>query len=264
VANQPGTSLDLMSKDPTDKAKYKATNQGTKKGRCLGLVGGLGVGATVLYYQGLARAHEDQGRTFDMVIAHADVPRVFAYVQAGDRDGLAEYLVDFIHRLKAAGAEFAAIPAITPHYAVRELIASSPLPLFNIFDPLLDELRSRAIGRIAVFGTRYVMESSLYGMAGDVEIIRPTSAEMDFIHNTYLELLQKGAGTEEQHNTLTAIAHTLERRDRVEAIVLGGTDLALLFNEANTEFPYIDCAALHLQRILKGLLGETPLNSREA
>jgi aspartate racemase len=224
------------------------------KGRCLGLVGGLGVGATIHYYQKLARAHEEQSRTLDIVITHAETSRVFDYVQAGDRDGLAEYLLAFLRRLKAAGAEFAAIPAITPHYCGRELIAASPLPLFNIFDALVEELAVRGVRRIAVFGTRYVMESSLYGLAGDVEISRPTSDEMDTIHNTYLELLQKGVGTEEQHRNLTAIAHTLQQRDGVDAIVLAGTDLSLLFNEANTSFPHLDCAALHLQRITRGLL----------
>jgi len=224
------------------------------KGRCLGLVGGLGVGATIHYYQKLARAHEEQGRTLDIVITHAATSPVFEYVRAGDRDGLASYLLSFLLRLKAAGAEFVAIPAITPHYCIRELIAASPLPVLNIFDPLAEELAARAVRRVAVFGTRYVMESSLFGFAGDVEIIRPTSDEMDTIHNTYLELLQKGVGTEEQHGKLTSIAHTLRRRDGADAIVLAGTDLSLLFNEANTTFPHLDCAALHLQRIIRELL----------
>ena len=154
------------------------------KGRCLGLLGGLGVGATIHYYQKLARGHEEQSRTLDIVITHSETSRVFAYVQAGDRDGLAEYLLGFLCRLKAAGAEFAAIPAITPHYCVRELIAASPLPLFNIFDPLVEELALRGIRRVAVFGTRYVMESSLFGLAGDIDIIRPTGDEMEYIHST--------------------------------------------------------------------------------
>jgi aspartate racemase len=235
-----------------------------KKGRCLGLLGGLGVGATIYYYQNLVRGHDEQSRTLDIVITHSETSRVFEYVQAGDRDGLAEYLLGFIRRLKVAGAEFAAIPAITPHYCMRELIAVSPLPLFNIFDPLVEELALRGIRRVAVFGTRYVMESSLYGLAGDVEIIRPTSDEMESIHATYLELLEKGVGTEEQHRKLTAFAHTLQKRDGADAILLAGTDLAVLFNEGNTEFPYVDCAALHLRRILKGMLGEASLDSSQA
>jgi aspartate racemase len=232
------------------------------KGRCLGLLGGLGVGATIHYYQKLARAHDERGRTLDIVITHSETSRVFAYVEAGDRDGLAEYLLGFLRRLKAAGAEFAAIPAITPHYCVGELIAASPLPLFNIFDPLVEELALRDIRRVAVFGTRYVMESSLFGLAGDIDIVRPTGDEMEYIHSTYLELLQKGAGTEEQHRNLTAIANTLRRRDGADAILLAGTDLAVLFNETNTEFPHVDWAALHLKQILNGMLGETSDDGR--
>jgi hypothetical protein len=38
----------------------------------------------------------------------------------------------------------------------------------------------------------------------------------------------------------------------------------VLFNEANTEFPYVDCAALHVRRILQGMLGEPSLDSSRA
>jgi aspartate racemase len=74
------------------------------KTRCLGLLGGLGGGATVHYYQSLAQAHQKHDRSMDIVIAHAEVSRVFECVQAGDREGLANYLLEFIRRLHAAGA----------------------------------------------------------------------------------------------------------------------------------------------------------------
>jgi aspartate racemase len=228
------------------------------KSRCLGLVGGLGVGATIHYYKELARAHEAQGRTLDIVIAHAETSRVFEYVQAGELDGLAEYLTGFIRRLKGAGAEVAAIPAITPHFCARELVATSPLPIFNIFEPLVQELTARSLRRVAVFGTRYVVEADFFGFVKGVEIIRPRADEVDYIHDTYVELLQQGKGSEERHRNLTALADTLRRRDGVEAIVFAGTDLALLFNDANTDFPHVDCAALHLDAILKGLWNEAP------
>ena len=225
-----------------------------KNGRCLGLVGGLGVGATIHYYRMLAKAHEERGRIPDIVIAHADTPRVFEYVQAGDREGLAEYLNTFLRRLKAAGAEVGAIPAVTPHYCVRELMATSPLPLFNIFEPLTKELAARGTQRVALFGTRFVMESGLFGLVDGVEFVHARPDEVDSIHNTYVELGREGKGTEEQHRKLTAIAHALRARDGVETIVLAGTDLSVLFNEGNTDFPCIDCAALHLEAIVTGLL----------
>jgi aspartate racemase len=100
-----------------------------KKSRCLALVGGLGVGATVYYYESLARGCEKLGFALDIVITHAQTPRVFAYVEAKDRDGLAEYLNGYIQRMKAAGAEMAAIPAITPLFCAQELVATTALPI---------------------------------------------------------------------------------------------------------------------------------------
>jgi len=217
-------------------------------------VGGLGVGATIHYYDGLARAHEAHGRTLNIVITHAEIERVRQYVEAGDRKGLAEYLTGFIRRMAAAGAEAAAVPAVTPHLCVRELITASPLPIFNIFDPLIKEMNARSARRVGVFGTRFVMESGLYGFAGDIEIVQAKPDEVDYIHNTYLELARQGKGTEEQYANLTALAHTLLKRDGADLIILAGTDLVLLFNETNTTFPFIDCAALHIAAIMKGLL----------
>ena len=169
-----------------------------KASRCLGLVGGLGVGATIHYYERLAKAHEAQDRTLDIVITHAETSRVFEYVQADQRDGLAEYLAGYIHRMKAAGAVIAAIPAVTPYFCVRELTAISPLPIVSIFDPLIRELAARAIRRVAIFGTRFVMESALFGQLRHLEIVNAKATEIDYIHNSYVELARTGVGSDDR------------------------------------------------------------------
>ncbi len=50
------------------------------------------------------------------------------------------------------------------------------------------------------------------------------------------------------------MSHLLIERERVEAVILAGTDLALLFNEQNTDFPHIDCARLQLDAIVRRAL----------
>jgi aspartate racemase len=226
-----------------------------KKTCCLGLLGGLGVGAAIHYYKELALAVERQGRALDLVMAHAQTSRVFEYVDAGDREGLGAYLNGFIVRLQAAGAEFAVIPAATPHYCIRELVVISPLPVLSIFEPLNREIAARAIRRVSVFGTRQVMRSSLYGQAEGVEVVPHPGEEVEAIHTIYQTLLETASGAEQQHRELTALAHAVLDRDRVDAIVLAGTDLTLVFNETNTDFPYLDCAGLHLRAIEARLLG---------
>jgi len=220
--------------------------------------GGLGVGATIHYDRQLAAAHEARGRTLDIVIAHAETSRVFAYVQARDPHGLAEYLNGFLRRLQAAGAEVAILPAITPLYCTRELLATSPLPLVSLVGAVAAEIASRSARRLAIFGTRYSIEAGFFGLLQNVEIIPPTPDEVDFIHNAYAELLRDGHGSAEQHKNLTALAHTLIERDHLDAILLAGTDLALLFNAANADFPHVDCAALHLDAIVNELLADPP------
>jgi aspartate racemase len=226
-----------------------------KKGRCIGLIGGLGVGAAVHYYTQLADAYQKRGVSLDLVMAHAEIHTGMRYIDASDRAGLAGYLIGFIQRLAAAGAELAVVPAVTPHYCLHELIAISPLPVIDIASPLTMALASRSIRKVALFGTRYVMESDFYSLIPGVEFVHPQPAELAAIHSTYVDLAETHCATPEAHARLTSIAETLISRDHADAIIFAGTDLALLFNETNTTFPAIDCAALHIGTIVEASLG---------
>ena len=220
-------------------------------GLTVGLIGGLGVGAAVHYYQALAKAHERRHLPLHLLMAHADVDTVVRHVQANRLEDLANYFASLIGQLKAGGASFAAIPAVTPHICINQLRPLSPLPLIDI----LEVVREAKIGRrIALFGSRFAIESNLFGVLSGENTIRPQASEVEQIHEAYMRTALRGEGVEEDRQSLTAMAHRLMERDGVEAIVFAGTDLALLFNESNTNFPFIDCAQLHIDVILKRLL----------
>ncbi len=221
--------------------------------RHFGLVGGLGVGATVIYYEAIAAACATKGVVPRISIAHANAPTALAHVQAGRIDGLATYLAGFVHEMAAAGATFAAIPAITPHICLAALKAQITMPLIDILDVTRDHIRARGIQRIALFGTRYTIESRLFGALDGIEIVDPQPAEIDEIHRIYLDLAQKGACAPEDVERLRDIARTLIRRDRVESILLAGTDLNLIFDESNAGFPAIDCAKAHIDAIVAAM-----------
>lgn len=219
--------------------------------RCLGLLGGVGVGAAVHYYEALAGAHAAQGIPLPLVMVNADMPTGLGYVQAGDLQGLARYLAGLIGRMRNAGAELAAIPAVTPHICFNELVPISPLPLIDIVAPLADHLRARGIRRAALFGTRFTIESAMFGRLADIELITPRADEISAIHDSYMRTANSGRGAPEDHRALTAMARTLIERDGAEAIVFAGTDLSLLFDTTNTSFPAIDCTQLHIETILR-------------
>jgi aspartate racemase len=223
------------------------------EGICLGLIGGLGVGATVYYYRELVKAHAARGFVPNLLIVHADVNRVLHYAATGDVAQMAEYLLVLIRRLEAAGAKVAAIPAITPHMCEPELSPRSPIPLLSLVDEIVGEVRRRELRRVALFGTRFTIETGLFGRLKAADVVSPTTSEIEFIHQAYLQIVNSGSGTEEQYQGLRQVAHTLIERENVDAIILAGTELSLIFNEANLDFPHIDGSRLHLDAIMRQL-----------
>lgn len=225
----------------------------SKEARCLGLIGGLGPGATVHYYRGLIAAHDAQGRVPRMLIAHADVNHARPLAEANKLDELARYLAGFIESTAAGGAEMAAIVAVTPHICTAQLLALLRIPLIDMVSVVAEEIRARGLKRIALLGTRSTVESRMFGRLG-VDVVMPKGDEIDFIHNTYLDVVYDRS-TPEKIDRLRELAHTLVRRDGAESVLLAGTDLSMVLNEENAGFPTIDCAGVHIAAITKQLLG---------
>jgi aspartate racemase len=131
------------------------------------------------------------------------------------------------------------------------------LPLINIVDAVGAELRARQLKRVAMFGTLSTMEGSFWGQlesaAPEVEIIQPRPNEMALIGNAYQRILDTQEADPKDAADLRSIAVELQRRDTVEAILLAGTDLAVMFNESTAGFPAIDVARLHIDAIVERL-----------
>ncbi len=63
-----------------------------------------------------------------------------------------------------------------------------------------------------------------------------------------------GAVTDAQRAVFVAASQRLLKDNGVEAIMLGGTDLALVFNQQTAGFPLVDCAAIHVEAIVRSAI----------
>ena len=224
-----------------------------KEGRCLGLIGGLGPLATIHYYRELVAAHEKQGRVLRLLIAHADIARVYALVNAKDFDGLARYLAGLVTSVAAGGAEFTAIVAATPHVCAPQLVKLSPLPLIDMLAEVANAIRARRLKRVALLGTRTTVETRMFGGLGEIEVVMPQAAEIDRIHAIYMDVVA-GRGTAAHADELRQLARTFIKRDGAQAVLLAGTDLTTIINESDAGFPALDCARVHIDAIVRRLL----------
>jgi aspartate racemase len=219
----------------------------------IGIVGGLGVGATVHYYEKITAACKAQCVAPDLAIVHADVDYGQGLVRAGKLDQLAEYLAVFIERLRKTGATSAVLPAVTPHICLPQLAPRASLPLLSIVVPTIAELRSRGLRRVALFGTTFTMEGGLWGLLKGVEIVKPAPDEIAFIGKVYQRLIDTQQGDASDLAGLRRIATDLQRRAGVETILIAGTDFAVLLDEETAGFPALDMARLHIEAIVERL-----------
>jgi aspartate racemase len=222
--------------------------------RCLGLIGGLGVGATVHYYRSIVEACLKRGSTPQLLVIHANLERVLAQARDNKIAELAADLAEYTNRLSSAGASIGAICAVTPHIAMPAVAKRIDLPFVDLLEETVREIHKRGIERVALFGTRFVIESSLFGHLHGLQVVLPVPGEVEAIHNTYAEIARTGCATIESETRLRRLAHTLCERDHVDAIVLAGTELALAFNDTNTDFPAVNCANIDVDAIVHRLL----------
>ncbi len=123
--------------------------------------------------------------------------------------------------------------------------------MVNLIEEIKRELEARQLRRVALFGTRFAIESQLFGHLRHLEVVMPRPDEIEYIHATYLQMVDAGAGLAAQREGLTRLAHKLIERDGVEAVILAGTELALVFDESNTDFRTSTAARLHLNAIVR-------------
>ena len=126
----------------------------------IGLIGGIGPAATEFYYRGLTDRHAKSGTRLELTIANAEVRDLSQNLANKNARKQAEIFAALISRLKAAGAQIAAVTSMGGHFCIGELLPISPLPILNGI-PEVDT----AVGRgkfktIGIIGTRMVMETT--------------------------------------------------------------------------------------------------------
>ena len=95
----------------------------------IGLIGGIGAAATVVYYQRLCAAMAARQARLELTIVQADIHELIRNNLADRREEQARVYAPLIDRLKAAGADCAAITSLGGHFCFDETVALSSLPL---------------------------------------------------------------------------------------------------------------------------------------
>jgi aspartate racemase len=217
----------------------------------VGLIGGIGPAAQDYYTRRLIELFADAGAPLDMTTVYADALTVLDNLAADRRVEQAEVFGRLADRLALAGAAFVAVTSIAGHFCRLEFQARSPLPVVDMIDAVAAHVDALGLRRIGILGTKTVMQSHFYDGIPKAVIVAPSPPDLDNVHAAYVAMATAGSASTAQRDIFTAVARKLINESGAEAILLGGTDLALVFGEAASPFPVIDCAAIHARKIAR-------------
>jgi len=226
--------------------------------RTVGLVGGLGPESTIDYYRRILGAWEveEPSSSPSIVIDSLDA-QVALRLVGSDRPAFIEYLRKSLRRLAGAGVDFIAMTANTAHIVFDELAADSQVPLVSIVETCAEEARRQSFRRLALLGTRFTMSGGFYPQVFErygLDVVVPAPADQQWIHARYVGELLKGDFREDTRRQFTAFVERLRDEERIDAVVLGGTELPLLLSAPMiADVPVLDTTALHVAAIVARL-----------
>ena len=189
------------------------------------------------------------GKRLECTIVHAQIEDLVRTNTADLREEQASYFAPLIDRLRAAGADCAAITSIGGHFCYEETMQVSSLPLISAIAPLDAFFVREGIGTVGLLGTRVVMRSKLYGRLDQTRALA-LEDEIDTIGQSYTDMALAGVCTEQQRVLFLDAGRRLVECG-ADAVVLAGTDLNLAFEGQPTSYRVVDALDVHVDVLAK-------------
>lgn len=229
--------------------------------KTIGIVGGLGPESTVDYYRSiisLYRRKVADGSYPSIIIVSLDVDKALRLVGSNDLLQLTAYFAGAIRQLAEAGADFALLSANTPHVVFNDVRRISPIPLISIVEATCEEVIRRGLKTVSLLGTRFTMSGRFYPEICEqhgITLVPPSQEEQDYIHDKYVNELVNGVFLPGTRDRLQQIIAIQKKRDRIQGVILAGTELPLLLRAESIEgLPILDTTQIHVNAAVSEML----------
>ena len=229
--------------------------------RKLGIIGGTSWASTALYYEHINRgiARRLGGlHSARLSIESLDLGPVAEMELSGDWDGVAAVMTDAAKRLVKSGSDGLLIASNTGHKLYNAVASAVPVPVLHIGEATADKLEADGRTRVALLGTRFTMtEPHVRSRLESRGIaLAPVNdrwiAEVDRI--IFEELGAGNVVRDSQRKLKTLIAEVA--RNKVQAVVLGCTELVLAVDVRTNIVPVYDTTAIHARAVVDWMLAE--------
>ena len=228
--------------------------------RKLGIIGGASWSSTAMYYEQINRAvaqHLGGLHSARLVIESLDFEDDYAaFHRSGDWEGADRVIAAAAERVAKSGAQGLLLASNTMHKNAEAAKKASGLPLLDIREATVERLKADGRTRVALLGTRFTMTEpwarGAYEERGITicDLSAEWRAEVDRI--IYEELAGGRVVRDSQRKLKTLITEL--QKQRVQAVVLGCTELVMAVDVRANVLPVYDTTAIHARAAVEWML----------
>jgi aspartate racemase len=192
----------------------------------------------------------------DVSLHNHSLARYMKFIDSGDWAGVAELMMSSAEKLARAGADFLICPDNTIHQAFDLVARRSPRPWLHIAQEVASEAKRCHFHRLAVLGTRYLMEGPVYPeklKAAGLDFRIPGAAQRQRLNQIIFDELVNGKFLPRSVAYYIEIIRALAD-EGCDAVVLGCTEIPLIIDAENSPLPILDSTRLLARAALRKAL----------
>ena len=219
--------------------------------KTIGLIGGMSWESTAHYYRLLneaVKARLGGLHSAKCLLASVDFAEIEPLQRAGRWDEAGDILNRAALGLERAGADLLLICANTMHKVAEQTLRGVRIPLIHIADATAARVRAAGVRRVALLGTRYVMEQDFYRQRladrYGLEVLVPGPADRAEVNRVIFEELCLGRTEPASKARYVAIMEALVR-DGAEGVIAGCTEITMLVQQPDVSVPLFDTTEIH-------------------
>jgi aspartate racemase len=218
--------------------------------KTLGLIGGISYHSTAVYYNMINhRINEKSGgnNAAKMLLYSVNYNDFTQLQNKNDWNGIEMMLSEIAVKLEKAGADCILISCNTAHLIADALMKKINVPFIHIADATAKELFNHGLTKVALIGTKSVMENSFFidRLTGaGIETIIPHPFERALIQSAILDELSHGRISTESKAMFQMVIQDLKMQG-AEAVVLGCTEIGLFIAQSDSELKIFDTTIIH-------------------
>lgn len=224
--------------------------------KVVGVLGGMGPEATADYFAkviALTPAKKDQEHLRIIIDNNPKIPDRTETILTGSKK-LVPVLVETGKNLEKAGADFIAIPCNTVHYFYDDLVKEVSIPVLHMIREVTIAVKvslpeCQRVGLLATTGTVSVNLYQKECQKVGIEVLVPDKLGQERIMAAILRIKGGLSKTGAREVILGEAKRLLERK--VEAIILGCTDIPLVIKANDFSVPVFDSNQVLVEATVK-------------